>query len=280
MSHTDIFKIWNFHKLLDGTNLTLKGHSRGGERTCFIIPALSIMFDAGLRTHQTPNNIFITHTHCDHFFDLPIILTGENKPVNIYTPIDKQIVMDFITSSFKMMNPNNYNIPKVSIFEVKPGDNINFVENKKKYKIKVFKCYHRVKTVGYGLSESKVKLKQEYLSYSNQEIVKLKKENVNIFEMKEDYQVVYLTDTNIKVFNNTEIFKYKNIIVECTILDEENKNSAYKNGHIYWGDLKEIVKLHSENKFILIHFSTRYSNEFITNFFDKEMINNVFPWIN
>ena len=57
----------------------------GSNREC---PALSIMFDAGLRTHQTPNNIFITHTHCDHFFDLPIILTGVNKLVNIYTPID------------------------------------------------------------------------------------------------------------------------------------------------------------------------------------------------
>ena len=70
MAHTDIFNIWNFHKKLEGTNFTLKGHSRGGERSGFQIPAISLMFDAGLRTHQTPNHIFITHTHCDHFFEL------------------------------------------------------------------------------------------------------------------------------------------------------------------------------------------------------------------
>jgi ribonuclease Z len=280
MTHTDIFNIWNFHKELEGTNFSLKGHSRGGERTCFQIPAISLMFDAGLRTHQTPNHIFITHTHCDHFFDLPIILAGEDKHTDIYTPVNTKLVTEFIISSFKMMYQGGNKLPSFKVHQVNYNDIINFTENKRDYQVDVFKCYHRVKTVGYGISEIKNKLKHEYNNKSGPEIVALKKAGINISEKVKDPQVVYLTDTNIKVFNNYNIFDYKNIIVECTVLDEENKESAYKNGHIYWGDLSSIIESHPNNKFILIHFSTRYTDEYITEFFDKIPLTNVFPWLN
>ena len=70
----DIFNLWNTTYNLKNSNLVLKGYSRAGERSCFQIPAISLMFDAGVRTSNTPNHIFITHCHADHFFDLPIIL--------------------------------------------------------------------------------------------------------------------------------------------------------------------------------------------------------------
>ena len=82
------------------------------------------------------------------------------------------------------------------------------------------------------------------------------------------------------MFFKMNIFGYKHIIVECTILNEEEKESAYSHGHIYWGDLKTIVKNHPDNQFILIHFSTRYSDDEIIEFFNKENLDTFFLKLN
>ena len=122
------------------------------------------------------------------------------------------------------------------------------------------------------------------MGLSGKEIVALKNQKIDIFETINDYIIAYLTDTTIKVFSNSNIFKYKFIMIECTILDEESKDSAKKHMHIYWGDLLPIIKSNPKNHFILIHISNRYNNEEITNFFESEkeknQINNVEPWIN
>jgi ribonuclease Z len=281
MAHSNVFSEWNFHKELSNTGKVLKGHSRGGERTGFTIPAISLMFDAGVRTHQTPNHILITHCHCDHSFELPVILAGGWKShTDIYTPVDPHIIINFIHSSFTMMGNGTKKSPPFRVHQVKPGDSFKFTEGKKNFQVDVFKCYHTVETNGYGVSEIKMKLKDEYKGLKGPEIVQLKRDGIEICREELDRQIVYLCDTTIQVFDDTRIFDYKHIMIECTIFDEENKESAYANGHIYWGDLLPIVKEHPENEFILIHFSTRYSDEEITSFFESQGLDNVFPWIN
>ena len=281
MTHSNIFSIWNYFKELENTGLILKGHSRGGERSGFLLPSLSLMFDAGIRTQQTPKNIMITHCHCDHSYELPTILAGGWKTLTtIYTPNDPKLIINFIHSSFTLMNGGIRKSPPFKIIQVKPGDEFEITEGRTKIQVNVFKCYHTVDTVGYGISEKKQKLKDEYLSLPGQEIAKLKHEQADIFRNELDKKVIYLTDTKIDVFQDLNIFGYKHIIVECTILNEEEKESAYSHGHIYWGDLKTIVKSHPDNQFILIHFSTRYSDDEIVEFFNKENLPNVFPWLN
>jgi len=280
----DIFNLWNTTYNLKNSNLVLKGYSRAGERSCFQIPAISLMFDAGVRTSNTPNHIFITHCHADHFFDLPIILAGICKKTNIYSPIDESTVDNFIRSSFTLINNGNVRIPPYHINRVFPSQIIKFSENKRDYKIEVFKCYHRVSSNGYGLSEIKKKLKSEFVGKNGKEIVELKKKGIEICDLVEDYVFAYLTDTTPRVFNNENIFKYRTIMVECTILTEDGKDSAKKHMHTYWGDLLPIIKSHPNNHFILIHISTRYNQEEIIEFFNKEKethgITNVEPWLN
>ena len=280
----DIFNLWNNTYNLIGSNLVIKGYSRAGERSSFQIPAISLMFDAGIRTSNTPNHIFISHCHADHIFDLPIILAGMTSKTNIYSPIEENIVNNFVRSSFLLINNGNIQTSPYQINKVIPSQIINLSENKRNYQIEVFKCFHRVPTNGYGLAEIKKKLKPEYVGKSGTELVELKKSNVEICYKIEDYIFAYLTDTTTKVFNNKNIFKYKTIMVECTILTEDAKDSARKHKHTYWGDLFPIIKSHPNNHFLIIHISPRYHSDEIIEFFkkvkDKHNIQNVEPWIN
>ena len=75
---------------LSGTQLTIRGHSRGSEQSCFYIPELKLHLDAGICGYYNPDYIFVTHCHSDHSFQLPMILTGLNRvgknPPFIFAP--------------------------------------------------------------------------------------------------------------------------------------------------------------------------------------------------
>jgi ribonuclease Z len=48
---------------------------------------------------------------------------------------------------------------------------------------------------------------------------------------------------------------------------------------MFWGDLKPYIEKYSNVTFILFHFSLRYKNKEILNFFEEQNLKNVIPWI-
>jgi ribonuclease Z len=89
----------------------------------------------------------------------------------------------------------------------------------------------------------------------------------------------YVCDTTIKVFNrNPSILEYPVIFIECTFLYDDEIEMASGKKHIHWADLKKVVKKNSDKQFILFHFSQRYKDEEIREFFEKEAVPNVLCW--
>ena len=83
----------------------------------------------------------------------------------------------------------------------------------------------------------------------------------------------YLGDTSKEIFEGEQwekITQYKNIMIECTFIKEEDLEQADKTFHIHWKDLEPIVDKYKENNFILIHFSQRYENSWLTEFFKEK----------
>ena len=97
---------------------------------------------------------------------------------------------------------------------------------------------------------------------------------------------MYIGDTNELVFSiNPELFEYKDIIVECTFLEEDDLGifiiitnviiiiiivtiaQADKTKHCHWLRLREIIKSHPSNNFILYHFSTRYHHHYYHHYY-------------
>jgi len=81
---------------------------------------------------------------------------------------------------------------------------------------------------------------------------------------------VYVGDTHYTIFEKyQELFDYPIIIVECTFYCNETLDRANRDGHIHWSQLEPIVTSHPNTTFVLIHFSLRYSEEDIYQFFDS-----------
>jgi len=122
------------------------------------------------------------------------------------------------------------------------------------------------------------KLKEEYKAIPGKEIAKLRNEGVEIQEEVKIPLFLFLGDTKIDVFENQDILKYPIIIVECTFIDPNHVDLATNSFHIHWIHLEPYIIDHPEITFILIHFSLRYRNSELVEFF-KDKPSNVIPWI-
>jgi len=274
---------------IPGTYLTLIGYSRAADETCFYIQELDIMLDCGMKNNFMPDHIFITHGHSDHSRNMPCSLlelgnsknSSNTKHPIFYLPIEivdlgKQYIHSFYALS--KFNPNTKIHNKYDIVGVIPNKKIEIEIKNKKFIVEIIKCFHRVPCVGYGFTEVRQKLKDEYLTLKGNEIRDLKNEGIQITKDVEYPLFCFLGDTMENIFNVTSILNYPVIMIECSFLYDDEIQMAKEKSHISWFVLEPFVKAHPNKTFILFHFSKRYTVDEIKNFFDGKY-NNIILWI-
>jgi ribonuclease Z len=143
------------------------------------------------------------------------------------------------------------------------------------WKIQVIRCPHRVPSVGYCVSDVRKTLKPEYKGLSQKEIGQLKKSGVEIVETTEFRLFAFMGDTTPELFElHPEVFGFPTIFVECTFWDHREDDhleaQAAKTTHIHWNKLKPVIQAHPECLFMLIHFTLRYDETQIAEFFKRE----------
>jgi ribonuclease Z len=262
--YPEIIKIEKF-------GLTIKGWSRGSQNTGFMIPELRTLFDTQSRSQFDPEFIFITHSHTDHCFSLPMRVLNISTHPKVYVPTEaKQFISDFIDATFRMgycdaSYKHNYNI-----IGVHPDEIISLKNN---FSVKVYDLCHNIPCRGYGLQHIRTKLKPEYIDTPKNEIISLRKNKVQITMDVKENVFAYLTDTTPDVFARyPELLTYNYVMTECTFLPCDSEKTdieiqlAEKAQHTHWSKIYPIIKDHPEIMFILIHFSHRYTDEDLLRF--------------
>ena len=139
------------------------------------------------------------------------------------------------------------------------------------------RCEHTQIATGYGFTELRHVIKEEYISidsngkrkckFSPEEIKNLRDsgELDDYMEWKRIPLFAFLCDTNHEVFNENNPFngawvvEYPVLVIECTFFDEMHLKKAKKDKHMHWNNLEPYVKKYPNIKFKLIHLSERYS---------------------
>lgn len=283
-SKSFVYDIWKYSYPLPGTPLTIRGHSRGSEKSCFYIPEIKTFFDAGMEAYYNPDYIFVTHCHSDHSFQLPMILTGLDRkgkpPPRIHAPKEsRHLFQNFLQTTYELRKGTTKAKGHFRVTGLSPGQEVDL--NKEGYFVRVYDMHHNVPTRGYGVCQRRKKLNPRLLGLPGNALKILKKGGVGINVYIEDKLVAYVLDTNIDCFSTSpELLKYKNVMVECTFfMDEKDEASDH---HIHWCQLKPVIKNNPGVNFILIHFSMRYTWEEIDEFFakQKEECPNITAWMN
>ena len=145
--------------------------------------------------------------------------------------------------------------------------------NKTQLEVAVVMCDHSIPTVSYCFSEVKNKLKAEYKDMPGKEIGNLRKNGTVVTEEVLKPAFAYVCDTSIQILTDyEEILTYPVLFIECTFLYPEERDNATATKHIHWHDLKPFVLSHHDILFVLIHFSLRYKDKEIIDFFEKEQM--------
>jgi ribonuclease Z len=276
---------------IPGTDWTLQGYSVAGERTGFMVNPIKLFLDGGMNSYKKVDNLLLTHSHSDHSFNIPCLAMGrdsiENKP-KIYCPIEMTEPLKLLCRASQSLNDCVSLIKEEQIrySSVKSGDNFSIKLNKNNFiKINVFDCCHTVPTVGYLISQDIKILKQQYQKLIDQgkgkELGNLRKKGIDIYETKNKIKFAFLGDTTIDVFNKSPIIlKSPIIIIECTAFGNAiSEKQAYDRGHIHWEQLSPIVNKNKNIIFVLIHFSRRYKEDEIIEYFLKQENKNLILWL-
>ena len=289
----------------------MNGYSIAADKTSYYVSGLAggTLLDAGIEANYKPQNILITHGHIDHSGGLAKVLfgMGDLHP-NIYCPF---MITDYVKNSIGAMFSLSKNTPtpkvhiKYKLIGVRVGDKLPLSHDKNKrvnMLVEIVYSHHTVPCVGYGFIEIRSKLRDdsefaEELNRAQNENPKLKlqqlygvlkEKGITLTREIEVPLFCFMGDTDEKALYNrntinysTVLAKYPSIIIECTFLDpcDEHKKHAREDCHMHWHNLKPYILDNLDKRFILIHFSARYTYEFINEFFIKENLPNVFPMI-
>jgi ribonuclease BN (tRNA processing enzyme) len=265
-------KYWEKNLILD-KKYKLRGWSRAGILTGFILEPFKIFLDAGIQTYIKPNLILITHTHQDHINSFYNLLLNNN--VTVVSSLES---IDYLQ---KYLNANqSLNCLSDKIFiEWNPQVIITkktFIVNNTEFEIIAYDLEHGIKTYAYGINEIRYKLKKEYYNLSQDEL-----KNKNDITEKIFYSILlFCGDMDCSSLKTLPFHKYLNIIIECTFLYEEHINEARQKKHLHILDLIPYIESNINTKFILIHFSPRYNIQEIKCWSNKySQLTNLIFWI-
>lgn len=258
--------------IINSKGWKLKGWSRAGCQTGFILYPHKILLDAGLTSSQKFDNIFITHQHVDHVHNLPLVCSRHKPGLNnIYVPqTSKDIIFKYFRliselSSHEALAYTDQEILKhqnINIQGVNPGEIIKL--EKEGLIVEVLQAFHDVQSNGYGFNSSKRVIKPEFSEIIEKKqidkIKELKSQQIEMYNKVQVPEFVYFCDSSIdNLTANTEWKKYPCVIVECTGLDTES--STQYQSHTMLQDLKPIMLENIDKKWILIHVSMKVEKE-------------------
>jgi ribonuclease BN (tRNA processing enzyme) len=185
--------------------LTFIGISRAAKATCFYVPELKLMLDAGYPIESMPNIVVITHLHWDHIAEIMRVMLSSDKnknPLIIICPNPSVLYLkNLIESSYRAtklsdiikypqyaiigfkenssiildISRKNMNIIGCKDTTIQNGDFIKYEDgnileqlSKMSYPIEIrgIVCVHSQITLGYGFIELRSILKDEYIYYN------------------------------------------------------------------------------------------------------------------
>lgn len=248
---------WQFEKY------KFYGLSLSGIRTAISMPELSLSFDVAQGYPYLLNlkHFFISHGHLDHAAGIPYIISqkamNSQDPAKFYMPTSLVEPMDQIMKIWEKIEGHEYRYDFVG---VRPDD--EFFLNPQTF-VKAFPTTHRIESFGYTLFEVHKKLKSEYLGLTQNEIINLRRQDIEVNEVHHNPIVTFTGDTQIEFLDSREwVRKSKILFLEATYLDERKTVAQARQwGHTHLDEIIPRLKDIESEQIVLIHASSRYSDK-------------------
>ena len=268
---------------LETSCTSVNGFSISGLATYFQFPELDFIVDMGEcpLSATSLNHVFLTHAHGDHarclmrHHSLRKMMGVERDSVYYLPQKILAGAKEWIRAEamFEGVPENKFRLPELCAVE--PGEMIT-LKYRKDLVLKPFDVKHSVPAMGATLYLHKRKLKEEYLGKAPNEIIDLRKNNVEITREVYEPLLSFTGDClGESLVQNPEIFKSRILVMECTFLDDEDEPMSRKKGHTHLKNIVEALEKFNDDvaceRIILTHFSMKYSERHIREMLDKKL---------
>lgn len=251
---------------------TVQGASLGGMYTSLHVPELDALFDVGLpvRPACAVPHLFLSHAHIDHLGALPTLLgmrglAGVEVPLRVYLPAGLEADLQHGLDALGRMHRWPL---KVEAIPLEAGQEVVL---RRDLRVRAFRTFHPVPSLGYLFFRRVDKLKPEFAELPGPEIGRLRREGADLFVPMEHHELAYATDTLPSVLDHTpELFSVRTLILECTFLDDRKTVSAARAGcHIHLDELLAYAERFHNEALVLMHFSQLYKPPEIKEILDR-----------
>lgn len=243
---------------IDMEDFTLVGYSVAGEESVIVVPELDVVFDIGKcpREALVPNNVLLTHSHADHSVGLLYYFHQRHFQSNsggrAYVPAN---LVEPLHDLFHAWGRVEGHPPPYDLVGVKAGDEFEIRRN---LLVRSFPTKHVRGALGFAVIDVRFKLKEEHLGRPGPELVKLKKQGIEITNRTEVPLVAYLGDTAAKNYSEIPAVRdARALLVECTFFDDEHGTRAWAGKHVHVKELPEMLEGMNNERIIITHITRR-----------------------
>lgn len=257
MADRDSFRLRTEHLLIEG-------RSRAGHETWFRIRDLGIALDIGRGPDAVIGmpHVFVTHAHLDHAAGIPFY-AGQRRLQGldggtIYVPDEAADDVRALLAIQEKLTGAEFD---VEVRGLAAGEELKF---SRMHVVCAHAAPHRIAARGYEFIERRHHLREEFAGLDRDEILRLRREGVQIDEEYRRSILFYTGDTDRTILETNEtLFASEVLMIECSFLADGHQERAAKYRHIHIDDIADFAHRFRNERIILTHFSRRYDNDAI-----------------
>lgn len=252
--------------------LSVNGVSRGGVETWFKVRPSGVAFDVGRGAPELAGveHVFLSHGHLDHASGIPFLLSQRALQglgsLTVFCPLALQSPLEAFIAAAARVEGRQY---EYEIRPLRPGDRVSVGGD---MHVAAFETTHVVASLGYHLIQSVRRLRGEFASLSPDALTRLRERGEDVEMREERLLVSYTGDTGSAVFaSEPRVLTSRVLILECTFINPEWRESAAQYGHIHIDDLKDRAGSFANELIVLHHLSRRFSLAELRDIVDREL---------
>jgi ribonuclease Z len=247
---------------VEAAGIAIEGVSIAGHESFYKVPGFRVLLEFGRAPDDTVgySTVCLTHGHLDHAAGLAHHASRRTlqglPPARIFAP--EEAVPDleaWLAISHRLENVEY----GVHVTPAVPGRTVALRND---LELKFLPGRHRVPTVGYLFSETRRKLKDEFLDLPGEKIAALRAGGVEVTRRVDAPLLAYPGDCGPAIFEAApEIFSARVLLIECSFLLPEDRDRARVYEHLHLDDFLERAGAFQNEVIVLTHFSQRYRPE-------------------
>lgn len=241
----------------------MDARSVGGLETAIDLPDWKVCFDVGRAPRELlrRETIAFTHAHMDHMGGIAYhcatrALMGMEPPTYV-VPAHAVEPLEQLFDAWRTLDRSEL---KHRLVPIRSGERY---EHRKDAHLEAFAVRHTVPALGYLVWKRHHRLAERYAGLPQARLAELARAGESLNETIESAEVAFCGDTRIEGLDaHPAVRTARLLILECTFLDEcADAEEARKRGHVHLDDIVERADWFENERVLLTHFSSRYSNE-------------------